>query len=174
MKSSGKQPLEGNVEVDETVAGGQEEGVRGRKNEKKKIVAVAIERKGKGVSRVYGKVIGHSSAKELGEFMQASINANALIKTDEWTGYTPLKQQFKYLRQEPSGKKGKSFPDLHRVIMSFKGWLRGVHHHVERLQAYVDEYTYRFNRSFMKGDIFDNLLLRMLSAQPYPYKMFSS
>ena len=106
--------------------------------------------------------------------MQARIDKDALIKADEWTGYTPLKREFKYLRQEPSGKKGRNFPDMHRVMMSFKGWLRGVHHHVERLQSYVDEYTCRFNKSSMKGAIFENFLNRMFSAQPYPYKSFSS
>lgn len=34
--------------MDETVFGGQEEGVRGRKNKKKKLVVVGIEKKGKG------------------------------------------------------------------------------------------------------------------------------
>ena len=66
---------------------------------------------------------------------------------------------------------GVNSPDLHRVIMGFKGWLRGIHHHAEHLQAYVDEYAYRFNRSFMKGNIFDNLILRMVKAKPYTYKM---
>jgi len=69
------------------------------------------------------------------------------------------------------GKKGKNFPELHRIIMGFKGWLRGMHHHASHLQAYIDEYTYRFNRSFMKENIFDNLLKRMIKSEPYTYKM---
>lgn len=60
------------------------------------------------------------------------------------------------------GKKGENFPELHRVVMNFKSWLRGVYHQVIHLQAYINEYTYRFNRSFMKGNIFDNLLERMM------------
>jgi hypothetical protein len=69
-----------------------------------------------------------------------------------------------------SGKKGENFPELHRVIMNFKGWLRGMHHHVGDLQDYINEYMYRFNRSFMKGNIFDNLLNRMVSTPPQTYK----
>ena len=38
-----------------------------------------------------------------------------------------------------SGKKGENFPELHRVIMNFKGWLRGMHHHVGDLQDYINE-----------------------------------
>lgn len=172
MKSSGQFKITGKAEVDETVVGGQEEGVRGRENNKKKLVVFAIERKGKGVSRVYGKVIGKSSAKELGSFMKDTIEPGTEIKTDEWAGYKPLKKDFANLRQVPSGKKGDNFPDLHRVIMGFKGWLRGMHHRVENLQAYIDEYCYRFNRSNMKGGIFDNLLRRMINADPLPYKVY--
>lgn len=172
MKSSGQFKLTGKVEVDETVVGGQEEGVRGRKNNKKKIVVFAIERKGKGVSRIYGKVIPNSSGKELGLFMKSTIQVNAEIKTDEWTGYLPLKGDFPNLYQVLSGKKGKNFPDLHRVIMGFKSWLRGMHHQVEHLQGYVDEYCYRFNRNKMKEGIFDNLLIKMLKAKPLPYKKY--
>ncbi len=172
MKSSGQFKITGKAEVDETVVGGQEEGVRGREKNKKKLVVFAIERKGKGVSRVYGKVIGKSSAKELGSFMKDTIEPDTEIKTDEWTGYKPLKKDFANLRQVPSGKKGDNFPDLHRVIMGFKGWLRGMHHRVENLQAYIDEYCYRFNRSNMKDGIFDNLLRRMVKADPLPYKIY--
>jgi hypothetical protein len=170
MKSSGNYKIEGKVEVDETVVGGQEEGLVGRKNEKKKIIVFAAERKGKGISRLYGKVIPNSSAKELGAFMKTCITPEASVKTDEWTGYRPLKKEFVNLEQVPSGKKGENFPDLHRVIMGFKGWLRGIHHHTEYLQAYVDEYTYRFNRNFMKEKIFDNLLRRMVNGPPCTYK----
>lgn len=170
MKSSGQHKITGGAEVDETVVGGQEEGVVGRKNGKKKLVVFAVERNGKGISRLYGKVIPNSSSKELGSFMKSAISPGAQVKTDRWTGYGPLKNDFKKLEQVPSGKKGANFPDMHRAIMGFKGWLRGIHHHAEHLQAYIDEYTYRFNRNFMKEKIFDNLMTRMVKAQPCPYK----
>lgn len=171
MKSSGNNKIKGKAEVDETVVGGQEEGVVGRKNGKKKLVVFAIEKRGRGISRLYGKVIERSSAKELGGFMKANIEKDAIVKTDKWAGYKPLKKNFVNLSQIQSGKKGENFPDLHRVIMGFKGWLRGMHHHANHLQAYIDEYTYRFNRNFMKANIFDNLLNRMMIAKPCPYKI---
>ncbi len=171
MRSSGKHLMAGKVEVDETVVGGQEENTRGRKNNKKKLVVFAIEKKGRGISRMYGKVIEKSSAKEFAPFFKQNINHEAEIKTDQWTGYTPLKKLYKKLSQLPSGKKGNNFPELHRVIMGFKGWLRGMHHHASHLQAYIDEYTYRFNRNFMKENIFDNLLNRMMQNKPHTYKM---
>ena len=69
------------------------------------------------------------------------------------------------LKQIYSGEKGGDFTELHRVIMNLKGWLRGVHHYVKDLQDYLDEYSYRFNRSFMKEGIFENLMIRMVNSK---------
>jgi len=164
----------GTVEVDEAVVGGQEEKVRGRANKKKRLVVFAIERKGKGVSRMYGKVIPSAHAKNLGGFMKRTIDVHANVRTDGWTGYTPLKKEFKNLRQEKSQPKGSNFKEMHRIIMGFKGWLRGVHHHAAHLQAYIDEYCFRFNRSFMKEGVFENLLNRMMQAGPCPYRTLTN
>lgn len=170
MKTSGRYPLGGTVEVDETVVGGQEKNVRGRQNKKKRLVVFAIERKGKGVSRMYGRVIPGGHAKHLGAFMKDTIDPAASVRTDGWTGYTPLKTTFKGLQQEKVEPKASNFKEMHRIIMGFKAWLRGVHHHASHLQAYVDEYTFRFNRSFMKEGVFQNLLGKLVQAKPCSYK----
>jgi hypothetical protein len=169
MKSSGNHPLDGVVEVDEAFVGGQEN-ARGRGNKKKRLVVFAIERKGKGVSRLYGKVIPSAHAKHLGAFMDETVAKTAKIRTDGWTGYAPLKGKFKGLKQERSEPKGGNFKEMHRIIMGFKGWLRGIHHHAHHLQAYVDEYSFRFNRSFMHEGVFQNLLDKMVASQPHPFK----
>lgn len=166
MKSSGNHPITGKAEVDETVFGGQETGVRGRQNRDKKLVVVGIEKKKKGISRMYARVIDKADAKSLGGFMKDHIDLNTDITTDKWSGYKPLHKDFKNLTQLYAGDKGGNFPELHRVIMNLKSWLRGMHHHVRDLQDYLDEYSYRFNRSFMKENIFDNLLNRMIEAEP--------
>lgn len=173
MKSSKKYPITGKAEVDETVFGQQEEGVRGRKNGQKKLVVVGIEKKGKGVSRLYARVISKANADNLGGFMRDHIDPQAEITTDQWTGYNPLSEDFPNMIRIPSGSKGSNFPELHRTIMMLKAWLRGIHHHVEDLQDYLDEYCYRFNRSFMKGEIFDNLMRRMVESPPCLIKNIS-
>ena len=166
MASSQDYPLKDKVKVDETVVGQQEEGLRGRKNDKKKLVVVAIERKGRGIGRMYGREINDAGNQSFKPFFEDHIAPEAQIKTDEWTGYLPLKKNYQHLQQIPSGKKGKNFPDMHRTIMMFKVWLRGTHHAVDHLQAYLDEYTYRFNRSMMKVGIFENFLNRMVKHKP--------
>jgi len=174
MESSGNFLLEGVVEVDETFIGGSDENSKGRKKGNKKLVVVAIEKKKKGVSRFYAKVIDRANAENLGDFMRCAITKEAKITTDEWTGYKPLDKEFENMNHIKSGKKGENFPELHRVIMNFKSWLRGLLHHVGHLQDYINEYTYRFNRSFMKGNIFDNLMKRMVNTNPHFYKTIIS
>lgn len=170
MASSGRYPLMGDVEIDETLVGGKEKKVIGREHGKKKLVVFAIEKSGNGVKRAYGKVIQNAGTKELEPFVKAVVHPDSQITTDKWRGYRPLKKEFKKLKQKKS-KQGKNFDPLHRYIMGFKGWLRGIHHSVDHLQAYINEYNYRYNRHFMNGDIFENLMVRMVEHKPAFYKM---
>ena len=120
MASSQDYPLKGKVEVDETVVGQQEEGLRGRKNDKKKLVVVAIERKGRGIGHMYGRETNDAGKQSFKPFFKDHIAPEAQIKTDEWTGYLPLKKNYQHLQQIPSGKKGENFQLMHRSIMMFK------------------------------------------------------
>lgn len=170
MKSSKQYPMEGIVEIDEMVIGQQEEDVKGRENDKKKLVIVAIEKKGKGVSRMYARVVKNGSKQAFEPFFEEHISKKAEIRTDGWSTYKSFKKEYPNLIQVKSGKKGENFNDMHRVIMMLKGWMRGMHHSVDHLQDYLDEYAYRFNRSTMDGAIFDNLLTRAVRHSPVPYK----
>lgn len=174
MKSSNTIFMKGKVEVDETYVGGQDEDALGRNEGKKKIVVVAIERKKRGVSRMYARVIETASKKNLSSFMCDHIAPDAEVKTDKWSGYKGMADKFPKIKQVKSENKGKNFPEMHRTIMMFKAWLRGTHHSVRNLQPYLDEYAYRFNRHFMTDGIFENLMKRMVNASPFPYKMIIS
>lgn len=170
MKSSKQYPLKGTVEVDEMVVGQQEEGVVGRANKKKKLVIVGIEKKGKGISRMYAKVVASGSEESFKPFFTEHIDSQANIRTDGWSTYQTFMSEYPNLKQEKSEKKGKNFKDMHRVIMMLKAWLRGTHHSVMHLQDYLDEYAYQFNRSFMKENIFDNLINRAVNLKPVSRK----
>jgi hypothetical protein len=170
MKSSKQYPLIGSVEIDEMVVGQQEENVVGRANKKKKLVIVGIEKKGKGISRMYARVIPDASEESFKPFFTEHIDPQANIRTDGWSSYQTFKEKYPNLKQEKSKNKGANFNDIHRVIMMFKAWLRGMHHSVMHLQDYIDEYAYRFNRSFMKENIFDNLLSRAVAMKPVTRK----
>jgi hypothetical protein len=83
MESSGNHLLHGNVDVDEFFVGGQEDGKKGRGKKNKKLVVLAIEKTGKGISRMYGKEIAKADSKHLGSFMKETIDTKANIKTDK-------------------------------------------------------------------------------------------
>lgn len=164
MKSSCKYPLTGEVHVDECMIGGSEEQKRGRSHGNKKLIIVAIEIVKDGVGRAYAEVISDFSSKSFKPFFEKYISKNAFVKTDEWTGYKPLKKDYPNLIQIPSVS-GKSFPDLQIHIMNLKGWLRGVHHHCsdEHLQGYLNEYHFRYNRRNSDGVLFNTLINRMIN-----------
>lgn len=162
MQSSGKHPLQNSVEVDEFFVGGQEEGKKGRGNEKKQLVVIAIEVSKFGIHRSYAKVIPSAGHIELQAFFDANISTEASIRTDCWKGYLPLKNEYHGMVHEPSSAKGKAFPLMHRQIMMLKGWLRGIYHHCKDLQAYLNEFNYRFNRLKYPKYLFHNLIVRMM------------
>ena len=166
MKSSLKSPLTGIVHVDEFVIGGPEEGKKGRSKGLKKLVVLAVEILEDGVGRAYAEVIEHSSAIELGGFLKKYVSQEAEVISDKWKGYTPLKKEFKNLKQIAS-EEGKNFKELHIHIMNIKGWLRGIHHHCskEHMQNYLDEYHFMFNRRSKRGTIFDVLIKKMVNYE---------
>lgn len=167
MQSYCNYPLNGTIHVDEFYIGGEEEGKRGRSKGKKKLVVVALEIVEGGVGRAYAKVIQDASANSFKSFFNAHISKDARIITDEWNGYKPLKKEFSRLEQVKSDR-GAGLPELHIHIMNLKGWLRGIHHHCseERLQGYLDEYHFRYNRRNNMDTIFDLLIKRMVGNKP--------
>ena len=51
-------------------------------------------------------------------------------------------------------------PIIHLVFSNLKTWLNGIHHGVsaKHLRAYLDEFTFRFNRRFYPFNAFRSLL----------------
>ncbi len=167
MASSFQYPLEGLVHVDEFMIGGPEEQKRGRAKGAKKLIVLALEILDTGVGRAYAEVIENASAKELGGFLKKYVSVDATIISDEWRGYIPLKTEFKKLEQVVSDD-GKNFKDVHIHIMNIKSWVRGIHHHCskKRMQGYLNEYHFRFNRRQNMGTTFDLLIKKMVINEP--------
>jgi hypothetical protein len=167
MQSSKLHPINGIVHIDEFYIGGEEEGKQGRSKGDKKLVIVALEIVHGGVGRAYAQCIDSASANSFKPFFETYISKEATIITDEWRGYLPLKKDYPNLSQIKS-ENGKSFQDIHIHIMNLKGWLRGIHHHCskERLQGYLDEYHFRYNRRSNMDTIFDLLIRKMVLKEP--------
>ena len=61
-----------------------------------------------------------------------------------------------------------NFITVHRFIQQLKSWIRGIYHWVSdnHLQAYLDEFCFRFNRHLFKDSIFNTLVNRMMKHNP--------
>lgn len=177
MKSSGKHPIKGVVHIDEFVIGGKEKGKVGRSynSKKKKVVcAVGLTKEGK-VGRMYSMEIDNYSAKELKKLFDKHISVGATITTDLWKGYRPLMKEFNISQIESDG--GLNFKALHTMIHQVKSWIRTTYSWVSEfnINRYLDEFCYRINRSQMKGNIFNNIIQKMVAADKiYQSKLICS
>jgi len=172
MQSSRKYPMKGNVQVDEFVFGGKESLKQGRSKDSKKkklIGALELSKTGK-VKRVYFKKIEDYSSKSLSEIFDSHISSQAQVVTDKWTGYVPISKRFNI--EQKYSDKGRSMKQMHTIIHQLKSWLRSIYSwvHQGHIEKYLAEYSYRINRSIYKQTIFDNLVQRMLKAQPITYQ----
>jgi len=167
MQSSKVYPINGIVHVDEFYIGGEEDGKRGRSKGDKKLVVIALEIVDGGVGRAYAQCIEDASSNSFKPFFETYISKGSKVITDKWKGYVPLRNTYPNLEQIKS-ENGKSFQDIHIHIMNLKGWLRGIHHHCskDRLQRYLDEYHFRYNRRSKMDTIFDLLIKKMVYNNP--------
>ena len=164
MVRPGRDLLRDKVEVDETYVGGPEIGLRGgRQMGHKALVVAAVEVRGAGSGRVRLKVVPDATASSLSGFVKANVATGAIVMTDAWQGYAPLHSLGYRHRPRTQGgprRASKILPRVHRVFGNLQTWLRGTHHGVsaKHLQAYLDEFTFRFNRRHTPMAAFQTLL----------------
>lgn len=171
MASHTEIPLEGKVAVDECVLG-QQGRLSTRKNKKaKQRVIIAIEKKGKGVSRICAQKITKLDKKNILPFMKKNIDIESNIKSDALSTFRAISREMPNLQPKKSKENSTSFRLTQRVIMSLTAWLRGTHGHATHLQYYLNEYCYRFNDHLMKVGLFEKLIYRMVHHKPTPYKL---
>ncbi len=170
--------LSGWVEVDETMIGGEEEGVSGRHTLKKTWVVIAAQADGPGTGRIRMRVVKDCAAASLHPFIQDCIEPGSVIHTDGWQGYSGLKEKG-YRREiaklDTRKDASKLMPRVHRVASLLKRWLLGTHQGSVAyyyLPYYLDEFTFRFNRrkSKSRGKLFFRLMENAVSTAPNTYE----
>jgi len=164
------------VEADETWVGGRTRGEdRGVHN--KVLVVGAVEARwrdpdsplnkrkaGRYAGRVRLAVVPDRSAKSLCGFIEHAVEPGTLVVTDGWESYNGIKK----LGYDPYPVAARGDPEIseaylpmiHLVFSNMKTWLRGIHHGVseQHMQAYLNEFTFRFNRRFYPFNAFRSLL----------------
>lgn len=169
------------VEIDETNIGGRTRG-EGRGVHHQTLVAAAVEvrqrapkgdavlsakkkrRGGRYAGRLRMEVVPNRSARSLVSFVKSSVEPGTMIVTDDWSGYDTLNDvgyQHLPVAERGDPKVAEEYlPIVHLIFSNLKAWLNGVHHGVapQHLQAYLNEFTFRFNRRFYPFNAFRSLL----------------
>jgi transposase-like protein len=179
MVRPGRERLSGHVEVDETFVGALEEGAQGRGTEKKVLVVVAVEYKGRTIGRIRLRRVPDGSADSLQGFIDDVVKPGSVVHTDGWVGYDRLKghgyrHQIIFLTDHPEPA-SELLPHVHLVVSLLKRWLLGTHQGAvspAHLDYYLDEFTFRFNRrrSRHRGLLFFRLAQQAVQVGPAPYR----
>jgi len=173
--------LAGDVEVDETLVGGEKSGPPGRGALGKTLVVVAVERqRPKGYGRCRLRVVPDASGPSLQGFVRDNVQSGSEVTTDGWPSYIALGHNGEYKHtvvnvSSSDGEAHEELPAVHRVAALLKRWLLGTHQgstSPEHLQSYLEEFTFRFNRrkSRRPGLLFYRLLEGAVISAPLTYE----
>ena len=180
MTSSGRSRLSGRVGMDGTYVGGRgKPGPTGRGAAGKTVVAGAIEHVGRGFGRARLQVIPDASSAILSAFLRTHVSPGSTVVTDAWPAYpaatTAAGVTHEVLNVAASDQPAHvSLPGVHRLFSLAKRVLDGTHQgsaQPEHLQAYLDEFVFRFDRrtSHKCGMLFFRLLEAAVAGFPAPY-----
>ena len=167
MVNAVREPLHGEVEVDDTWVGGEQAGLRGSrqlKNRRAALVLVAVEKRGQASGRVRMNVIPDFKASTIIPVLTRNVAPGSTIYTDglksfAGAGFEHI-TRIQPLRSEL--RKGAKSAVLlaDRAIGNLQGWLIGTYHGVNKaqLQVYLDEFVFRHNRRKTPAAAFQTLL----------------
>src|SRR5215472_7652315 len=170
MVSTTREPLRGEVEVDDTWVGGEQAGLRGSRQLKERraaLVLVAVEKRGRASGRARMSVIPDFKANTILPILTRDIAAGSTIYTDGLKSFAGLTEAgFKHitriqpLRSELRKGVKSAVPLADRAIGNLQQWLIGTYHGVSKgqLQVYLDEFVFRHNRRKTPAAAFQTLL----------------
>jgi transposase-like protein len=177
MVAPEREPLRGEVEVDETLLGGRREGRHvARRHGEKALVGVLVEVRGPGSGRLRLRALADASANTLAGWVKASVERGAIVHTDGWKGYRGLAgagyEHRPRLQRRDHPDRQKLLPRAHRAASNLKTWLQGTHRGVspEHLQVYLDEFVFRHNRRRTPMAAFQTLLGLGALHEPTTYR----
>ncbi len=170
MVNAAREPLRGEVEVDDTWIGGEQAGLRGSrqlKDRRAALVLVAVEKRGRASGRIRMSVIRDFKAATIRSFLIHNVASGSTIYTDGLKSFSGLLEAgFKHvvrnqpLRSELRKGAKSAVPLADRAIGNLQQWLIGTYHGVSKpqLQVYLDEFVFRHNRRKTPAAAFQTLL----------------
>ncbi len=182
MVNAAREPLHGDVEIDDSWIGGPQAGLRGSRQlrgRRAALVLVAVEKRGKASGRLRMTVIPDFKATTLNTFIKQNVTPGSTVYTDGLKTFTGLREAgLRHIaRTQPLRidlrKGAKSVvPLADRAIGNLQQWLIGTYHGVSRsqLQVYLDEFVFRHNRRKQPMASFQTLLGLGTGRTPRPYR----
>jgi len=181
MVNPTREPLHGEVEIDEAWIGGPQPGLLGSRQlrgRRAALIVVAVERRGKASGRLRMEVIPDFTGATMVAFARRHIAAGTTIYTDQMTGFSALSVTgYRHVaRKQPlrgalaHGQRS-VVPLTDRAIGNLQQWLLGTHHGVSRAQlpVYLDEFAFRHNRRRHPMAAFQTLLGLGTTQAPTAY-----
>ena len=173
------------VEVDETLVGGRTKG-EGKGVHHKALVFGAVEvrtrendgkphKRGVYAGRLRLQVTTDRRAPTCEGFVRDNVARGALVRTDGWQGYDGLTtggwRHDGIAVNADHAITEAHLPMIHIVFSNLKAWILGRHHGTsqQHLQAYLNEYTFRFNRRFYPMTAFNSALGLAVKMIPPTY-----
>jgi transposase-like protein len=126
--------------------------------------------------RLRMEVLHDRDSTSLCRFVEAAVEPQALVITSDCPGYTTLTQRGYQHRVVAGGGEPEVTEDylsmVRLVFLNLKSWLSGTHHGVspKHLQAYLNEFAFRFNRRLAPFSAFRSLLGIGASAESPTYE----
>ena len=176
------------IEVDETWIGGVLRGkVRDVRDQTLVVAAVEVlQRKAKKDGAVrhrskrYGgrlrmEVVQNRDATALCNFVEAAVEPRTVLVTDDCSGYAALAErgyEHRVVVEAGELEAAEQYLSMVRLVfLNLKSWLSGTHHGVssKHLQAYLNEFAFRFNRRLAPFSAFRSLLGIGASAESPTY-----
>jgi len=182
MVNTAREPLHGEVEIDDTWIGGPQPGIRGSRQLKGRRavpVLVAVERRGDRSGRVRMVVLPNFTATTMAAILKHNVAPGSTVYTDGLGGFAGLHAAgFKHIALKqplrPALRKGAAsvVPLADRAIGNLQHWLIGTYHGVSRaqLQVYLDEFVFRHNRRKQPMAAFQTLLGLGSGRRPTSYR----
>ena len=182
MVNAGREPLHGDVEIDDTWVGGPQPGLRGSrqlKGRKAAIVLVAVEKRGDTSGRVRMAVAWNFKQTTMREFVKQHVAAGSTVYSDGLKGFEGVTAadvrhvaRTQPIRSALRTGTPSVVPLADRAIGNLQQWLVGTHHGVSKaqLQVYLDEFVFRHNRRRQPMAAFQTLLGLGTGRTPTPFR----
>jgi predicted RNA-binding Zn-ribbon protein involved in translation (DUF1610 family) len=180
MTASDPTPLSGLVEIDKTEIAWRSRNDPGtgggRRKQEKTVVVGAVEVQDLRLGRIRLSILPDYSATSLQAFLTANLAPGATVKIDERSGSSLTFGTSHDPCVISVTAADKDLPGIHRVFSELEVWALSVHHGLRRhhLQAYLDEFVFRFNHRRRRDAAFLSLLGVAAAHSPLPYDQLVS